>query len=61
MKITFYKVNLEKRFPLAISRGVNYKSENIFLCLEKDGIKAWGEAAPGITEGASSSEKVKLF
>ena len=59
MKISYYKVNLEKRFPLAISRGVNYNSENIFLCLEKDGIKAWGEAAPGKTEGASSADKVK--
>ena len=59
MKISYYKVNLEKRFPLAISRGVNYNSENIFLCLEKDGIKAWGEAAPGKTEGASSADKVQ--
>lgn len=59
MKITYHKIKLEKRFPLAISRGVNYNSENIFLCLEKDGIKAWGEAAPGNTEGADSPEEVQ--
>ena len=59
MKISFFKVKLVKRFPLAISRGVRYDSENIFLKLEKEGITAWGEAAPGGTEGASSAEEVQ--
>lgn len=59
MKISFFKVKLGKRFPLAISRGVRYDSENIFLKLEKEGITAWGEAAPGSTEGASSAAEVQ--
>jgi len=59
MKISFFKVKLGKRFPLAISRGVRYDSENIFLKLEKEGITAWGEAAPGSTEGASSAAGVQ--
>ena len=59
MKISFFKVKLGKRFPLAISRGVRYDSENIFLKLEKEGITAWGEAAPGSTEGASSAAAVQ--
>jgi L-alanine-DL-glutamate epimerase-like enolase superfamily enzyme len=38
---------------------VRYDSENIFLKLEKEGITAWGEAAPGSTEGASSAAAVQ--
>ena len=59
MKISFFKVKLGKRSPLEISRGVRYDSENIFLKLEKEGITAWGEAAPGSTEGASSAAAVQ--
>ena len=61
MKISFFKVKLHKRFPLAISRGVRYDSENIFLRLEKEGITAWGEAAPGSTEGATSAEEIQNY
>lgn len=59
MKINYYKVKLKKRFPLAISRGVRYDSENLFIRYEKDGIIGWGEAAPGETEGAGTPEKVQ--
>ena len=59
MQISYHKVKLAKRFPLAISRGVRSHSENLFLHLEKDGISAWGEAAPGSTEGASSVEEIQ--
>ena len=59
MKINYYKVKLKKRFPLAISRGVRYDSENLFIRYEKDGIIGWGEAAPGETEGASTPEEVQ--
>jgi muconate cycloisomerase len=59
MKISYHKVTLEKRFPLAISRGVRYNSDNVFLCLEKEGITAWGEAAPGKSEGAGTVEEVQ--
>ena len=59
MKINYYKVKLKKRFPLAISRGVRYDSENLFIRYEKDGIIGWGEAAPGETEGASTPKEVQ--
>lgn len=59
MKISYYKVKLKKRFPLAISRGVRYDSENLFIKYEKEGIIGWGEAAPGETEGASTTEEVQ--
>ena len=59
MKITFYKVRLKKRFPLAISRGIRYDSENLFVRYDKEGIIGWGEAAPGKSEGAESVIKVK--
>ena len=59
MKINYYKVKLKKRFPLAISRGVRYDSVNLFMRYEKDGIIGWGEAAPGETEGASTTEEVQ--
>ena len=60
MKITFYKVRLKKRFPLAISRGVRSDSENLFIRYEKEGITGWGEAAPGKSEGAESVIKVNF-
>ena len=60
MKISFHKVELKKRFPLAISRGVRYNSENIFVRYEKDDLVGWGEAAPGNTEGAVSYTHLTL-
>ena len=59
MEITFYRVRLKKRFPLAISRGIKYDSENLFIRYEKDGFEGWGESAPGDTEGADSVEVVQ--
>ena len=59
MQISYFKVKLAKRFPLAISRGVRADSENLFLRLEKEGITAWGEAAPGHTEGAKSTAEIQ--
>jgi len=59
MKINYYKVKLKKRFPLSISRGVRYDSENLFIRYEKDGTIGWGEAAPGETEGAGTPEEVQ--
>lgn len=51
---------LKKRFPLAISRGVRYDSENLFVRIESEGKVGWGEAAPGASEGASTSEEVEM-
>jgi len=54
MIINLHQVNLKKKHPLQISRGVHDKSTNLFVELISDGITAWGECAPGKTEGASS-------
>ena len=59
MKIDFFKVILNKRFPLEISRGVRSNSENLFVRIEENGIVGWGESAPGESEGASSVDEVK--
>ena len=59
MVVNFHTVNLKKRHPLQISRGVHDKSQNLFIEIIKDGITAWGESAPGKTEGAKSAEEVQ--
>ena len=61
MIINFYKVNLKKKYPLQISRGIHDKSQNLFIELIKDGITAWGESAPGKTEGASNADEVETW
>jgi L-alanine-DL-glutamate epimerase-like enolase superfamily enzyme len=65
MVVNFHTVNLKKRHPLQISRGIHDKSQNLFIEIVKDGITAWGESAPGKTEGAkrspSSSDKINKF
>ena len=59
MVVNFHKVNLKKKHPLQISRGIHDKSQNLFLEIIKDGITAWGESAPGKTEGASNANEVE--
>ena len=59
MVIKFHTVNLKKKHPLQISRGINDKSQNLFVEIIKDGITAWGESAPGKTEGAKTTTEVK--
>ena len=58
MKVTLKKILLKKKFPLAISRGVNSENYNVFIKIEDNGIVAWGESSPGETEGASNAEDV---
>ena len=59
MIINLHKVNLKKKYPLQISRGIHSNSQNIFVELIKDGITSWGESAPGLNEGAASSIEVE--
>ena len=59
MEFKFHTVNLKKKFPLQISRGIHDKSQNLFVEFIKDGITAWGECAPGKTEGADSAQDVE--
>ena len=58
MKISFHKVLLKKKFPLAISRGVKSENYNVFVKIEDEGIVAWGESSPGNSEGAGSAEEI---
>ena len=59
MQIKFHKVLLQKKYPLVISRGVRGDSYNLFLSYEKDGLKGWGEAAPGKNEKAETVEQMQ--
>ena len=59
MKFSFHIVDLKKKIPLRISRGLKSGSKNIFLNI-KDGIySAWGESSPGKTEGADNPETIQ--
>ena len=60
MEFNFHTVHLKKKFPLQISRGTHDKSQNLFVEFIKDGITAWGECAPGKTEGASTAHEVEM-
>ncbi|MBX2884290.1 MAG: dipeptide epimerase [Granulosicoccus sp.] len=56
MQTRFQTIRLPKRFPLAISRGVNKASDNLFLWLTMGGVTGLGEMSPGKTEGANTPE-----
>ena len=60
MEFNFHTVNLKKKFPLQISRGTHDKSQNLFVEIIKDDITAWGECAPGKTEGAVTAHEVEV-
>ena len=61
MNAQFQAIYLKKRFPLAISRGVHWGSENLFVSITRDGITGWGEMSPGKTEGADSVEAAQTI
>lgn len=54
-----YTVAMPKMVPLAISRGVRKQSTNVFLALERDGIRAWGEVAPTSDQPDLTPEKIR--
>lgn len=59
MQLNFHTVLLQKRFPLAISRGVRGNSYNLFLSLDQEGFTGWGEGAPGKNEKANTPEEMQ--
>jgi L-alanine-DL-glutamate epimerase-like enolase superfamily enzyme len=59
MKVTFYKVLLQKRFPLKISRFISNSCYNVFVKVEKDGIVGWGESVPGETGAQNANQIIK--
>ena len=50
MRVTYKRLFLKKRYPLAISRGVITGSENLFVCVEAIGQTGVGELASTTTE-----------
>jgi len=54
MKSGFKTIHLEKRFPLAISRGIHTGSDNLFVSVTCQDITGWGEICPGKSEGEDS-------
>ncbi len=59
MKFGFQTIHLEKRFPLAISRGIHTGSDNLFVSVTCQDITGWGEVCPGESEGADSVESAR--
>ncbi len=59
MKFGFRVIHLEKRFPLAISRGVQTGSDNLFVSVTCQDITGWGEICPGKSEGEDSVESAQ--
>ena len=59
MKVTLYKVLLQKRFPLKISRFISNSCYNVFVKVEKDGIVGWGESVPGETGAQNVNQIIK--
>lgn len=51
MAMALYRRALRKRFPLAISRGTSYGSENLFVTVSDGVHTGLGECAPGVAQG----------
>ena len=54
MKYAYRNIELKKRYPLRISRGVMTGSINLFVTIKQEQHEGIGEAAPGI--GAETAE-----
>lgn len=51
LRVELRKVALKKRYPLRISRGISYGSENLIVFLTDGEVTGIGEAAPGTGHG----------
>lgn len=56
-KFSFRILELQKRYPLAISRGVSAGSRNVFVTVEDEGFTGLGEGAPGIGLEEDASQR----
>ncbi len=59
MKFGFRTIHLEKRFALAISRGIHTGSDNLFVSVTCQNITGWGEICPGKSEGEDSAQSAQ--
>ncbi len=57
MNIQFQTLELVKKYPLRISRGVESSSTSLMVLIEQGGCIGVGEAAPGKATGAGTAEK----
>jgi len=55
LETSFSVLHLKKRFPLAISRGVDTGADNLFLRVSDGRHTGFGEMAPGKSEGAATA------
>jgi L-alanine-DL-glutamate epimerase-like enolase superfamily enzyme len=56
MQVTFHKITLTKRHPVAISRGVSKGSTNLFVFAEAGNHTGVGEMCPGSLTGAKTAD-----
>ena len=59
MKFSFHIVDLKKKIPLRISRGLKSGSRNLFLNIKDREFEAWGESSPAKTENAETPEIIQ--
>ena len=59
MRVQYQTIHLKKRFPLAISRGVRFGSDNLFLAITMEGVTGYGEMSPGRSEGADTVDSAQ--
>ena len=59
MQLAWVTFTVNKRFALAISRGVTAQTVNVWARVEADGIEGWGEASPfGVGDLRQSTEQI---
>ncbi|MGB0376032.1 MAG: dipeptide epimerase [Flavobacteriaceae bacterium] len=58
-EVQCYSVTLQKKIPLAISRGVRKASNNVFISLSLDSWTGWGEVAPTSDQPELTPEKIQ--
>lgn len=59
MQLRIAKFTVHKRFALTISRGTTAQTTNIWLEVEHEGIRGWGEASPfSIGEAAQTTDEI---
>lgn len=56
MLVEFHRRTLTKRFPLRISRGWMYGSENLFVSVADGSNTGWGECAPGGDDASQTAD-----
>jgi L-Ala-D/L-Glu epimerase len=55
-RITVATRRLQLRHTWTISRNSSDFKDNVFVCLERDGVMGWGEAAPNVRYGETAEQ-----